>query len=136
VKSFNELIESVRQQPKKRLAVAAAHSESVLEAVRDAREHDVADSLLVGRRDKILATAEKVGLDVGEEQILDAETDVEAARCAAFAVRSDQADILMKGHLHTDDFLRGDEGKDNYECGLPRARLRHQTAPSGGACRR
>ncbi len=106
MKSFNELIESVRQQPKKRLAVAAAHSESVLEAVRDAREHDVADSLLVGRRDKILATAEKVGLDVGEEQILDAETDVEAARCAAFAVRSDQADILMKGHLHTDDFLR------------------------------
>lgn len=106
MKSFDELLASVQQHPKKRLAVAAAHGTSVLEAVRDAREHNIAESLLVGRRDEILATADQIGLEVNELQIIDARTDVDAARAAAFAVRSDQADILMKGHLHTDDFLR------------------------------
>jgi phosphate butyryltransferase len=106
MKNFDELLENVRQHPRKRVAVAAAHHESVLEAVRDAAEHDVATSLLVGRREEILPLAEKVGLKVADDQIVEASTDVDAARVAAFAVRCDQADILMKGQLHTDDFLR------------------------------
>ena len=106
MKTFDDLLTAVREHPKKRLAVAAAHHESVLEAVRDAREKGVADSLLVGRRDEILGIAQKIGLELAEDQILDAATEVDAARCAAFAVRQDRADILMKGQLHTDDFLR------------------------------
>jgi phosphotransacetylase len=41
-----------------------------------------------------------------EERIVGTETTVESAARAVELVREGEADILMKGHLHTDDFLR------------------------------
>ena len=41
-----------------------------------------------------------------DERIVHTETTVESAARAVELVRQGEADILMKGHLHTDDFLR------------------------------
>jgi len=84
-----------------------AQDQSVLEAIKQAEERNIADGILVGDKEAILEAAKAVGLDAGIVDIVHEPSDVKAARTAAQLVREHQADILMKGLIHTDDFLRG-----------------------------
>ncbi len=59
-----------------------------------------------GRCNLAEAKAAKVGLDLSTAEIHDEADDLKAAASAVLAVREGRADILMKGHIHTDDFLR------------------------------
>lgn len=103
---LDEIVDAVRERPVRTVAVAAAEHETVLEAVREAQEQGIAEAVLVGNRDRIAAEAEKAGLDLDDVAVVDAPGDLAAAARATELVSSGQADILMKGHLHTDDFLR------------------------------
>jgi phosphate butyryltransferase len=67
---------------------------------------DIADPLLVGKRAEILRLAEENRLDLSDAEILDAPGPLEAAAAAVLAVREGRADLLAKGLIHTDDFLR------------------------------
>ena len=107
VTSLDGILAAVEKEPKKRIAVAVAQDQSVLEAVKQAEERNIADGILVGDNEAILEAAKAVGLDAGIVDIVHEPSDVKAARTASQLVRDHQADILMKGLIHTDDFLRG-----------------------------
>ncbi|MBM3476244.1 MAG: bifunctional enoyl-CoA hydratase/phosphate acetyltransferase, partial [Armatimonadetes bacterium] len=49
----------------------------------------------------------KVGFDLKDTPIVHEPSPNRASVRAASLVRENQADVLMKGHVHTDDFLRG-----------------------------
>ena len=69
-KSFEELLLKVKECRKKKVAVAVAQDEPVLEAIREAKERGIADAILVGDEAKIKEIADsKLNLhDVMEQE--------------------------------------------------------------------
>ncbi len=113
LRSFDDILAAVREQPRRKVAVANAVSASSLQAALRAQELDIADPLFVGSRAEILRVAEENQLDLAAAEILDVPGELEAAGAAVQAVREGRAGILSKGLLHTDDFLRAMLDKEN-----------------------
>lgn len=85
-------------QPK-RMAVAVAESEEVLEALAEAVKLGIVEPILIGDAGKIRSIAGKMALDFGTSEIVDRPDAVSAAKTAVELVRSGQAKVLMKGSI-------------------------------------
>lgn len=105
-RNFDEVLNAVKGRPPKRVAVAAAQDDAVLEAVKGAKEQGIADFILVGDTDKIQITAEKLGISLKGMQIIQEVDDHQAIYQAVTMVSRGEADILMKGFVNTADLLR------------------------------
>ena len=64
MKSFSEVLEAVKGRPAKKVVVAAAHDEPVLEAVKDALAQKIAEFVLIGDCAKIKALAANLNMDL------------------------------------------------------------------------
>ncbi|MCX7694963.1 MAG: phosphate butyryltransferase [Caloramator sp.] len=106
IKNFDELIEIVKQQPKMKLAVAAAEDEEVLLAVDEAAKLGIIDAVLVGNRDKITKIANELNVDINSYEIIHTDSLIDAARIAVSLVADNIADFLMKGLIGTADLLK------------------------------
>jgi len=106
MKKLADIVAAVKDYPVKRVAVAAAEDPSVIEAVKTAIAENVANAILVGDEKKIRAYAERIDLPLAQEDVIHEPSPEKAALRAAYLVSSGKADVLMKGYLHTDDFLR------------------------------
>lgn len=105
-KSFDDLLSKVKECERKKLAVAVAQDEPVLEAVKAAKEQGIADAILVGDKDKIKEIADSIGMDLTQYEVIH-EADVKkAALFAVQLVSSGRADMVMKGLVDTATFLR------------------------------
>ncbi|MBE6059662.1 MAG: phosphate butyryltransferase [Clostridium sulfidigenes] len=106
IKTFDEVISKVKSQSMKKVAVAVAQDEPVLEAIRDAKKNGIADAILVGDKDEIIKIAETIGMNIDEYEIID-EKDVNKASIETVKlVSSGKADMMMKGLVDTATFLR------------------------------
>ncbi len=112
MKRLQEIVDAVKEYPVKRVAAAAAGDHTVIEAVKMARDGNVAEAVLVGDEKKIRELAERAKLKLGKEDVINEPLPERAALRAAQLVSSAKADVLMKGHIHTDDFLRAVLDKD------------------------
>ena len=106
MKKLSEIVAAVKDYPVKRVAVAAAADLTVVEAVKTATEANVATAVLVGDEKVIRAYAEQTDLTLTKDDVVSESVPELAALCAAQLVSTGRADVLMKGHIHTDDFLR------------------------------
>nr|AAA75486.1 phosphotransbutyrylase [Clostridium acetobutylicum] len=106
IKSFNEIIMKVKSKEMKKVAVAVAQDEPVLEAVRDAKKNGIADAILVGDHDEIVSIALKIGMDVNDFEIVNEPNVKKAALKAVELVSTGKADILMNGLVNTATFLK------------------------------
>jgi phosphate butyryltransferase len=104
--SFDQILETIMDFPIKRVAVAVAQDSTVLEAVIEAREKEVAEYVLVGNKDEILRIADEMKKEVRSDAIINVTDPLAAAAEAVRQVHDGYADVLMKGYIHTDDFLR------------------------------
>jgi phosphate butyryltransferase len=107
IKSFDELVNLVKTQPKKTLAVAVAEDDDVLEAVSFAYSQNIADAVLVGNREKIIECCRKTGIDDRNFDIIHADSELQAVVLAIQLVREHLADCLMKGKCNSATLLRG-----------------------------
>jgi phosphate acetyltransferase len=105
ITSLQELVERAQERPPCRVAVAAAAHNLVLQSVRRAVDLGLIIPLLVGREDDIRREAEAIEWELGNAEIVNTETNKAAADVAVDLVREGQADVLMKGYLHTDEML-------------------------------
>ncbi|WP_346876696.1 MULTISPECIES: phosphate butyryltransferase [unclassified Clostridium] len=106
IKTFDEVISKVKSQSMKKVAVAVAQDEPVLEAIRDAKKNGIADAILVGDKEEIVKIAETIGMNIDEYEIID-EKDVNKASIETVKlVSSGRADMMMKGLVDTATFLR------------------------------
>ncbi len=103
---FEELFDAVKEFPRKRVSVAVPEHKSVLESIKAAEAQDLAEPLLVGDRERILKAADEAEYDLDPARIIHVPRMVAAARKAVQLVREGEAEIVMKGQLHSDDFLR------------------------------
>jgi phosphate butyryltransferase len=110
--TFDGILEAILDFPTKRVAVAVAQDPTVLEAVIKAKEKGVAEYVLVGVRDEILRIADDMKKEVPQETIINVQDPIAAANEAVRQVHDGYADVLMKGYIHTDDFLRAVLDKD------------------------
>lgn len=125
IKSFNEIMEKVKKQKRKRIVVAAAQDEPVLEAVRDAVSEGFVEAILVGDKEKIVQIAHKINFDVNDLEIIDETDNTKAALKAVELVSTGKADMLMKGLLETSTILKA---VLNKEIGLRTGRLMSHVA--------
>ena len=105
-KHFHKLIAGVKTLPMKKIAVAAAEDEYVLESIKVAKEQGLADSILVGDEKKIREIAKTLNMDLSPYEIINQPNPADAARVAVKKVHDGEADMYMKGLISTKDFLK------------------------------
>jgi len=86
-------------------AVAHPCEASALAGALEAGEKGLITPILVGPAAKIQQTAEAAGLKLGTVRIVDAVHSHDSAMKAVALVRQGEAELLMKGSLHTDELL-------------------------------
>jgi phosphate butyryltransferase len=106
IRSFDAVLAAVRGLPPRRVAVAVAQDDAVLEAVQGAKEQGIADFILVGDAAKITRMAEELAISLAGLEIINEPDDRQAAHHAVALVSRGQADVLMKGLINTADLLR------------------------------
>ncbi|MCR1952131.1 MULTISPECIES: phosphate butyryltransferase [unclassified Clostridium] len=124
-KNFDDLLKKVNGCAKKKVAVAVAQDEPVLEAIKAAKERGIADAILVGDSVKINEIADRIDMDLTQFEIVN-ETNVNKAALEAIRlVSSGEADMVMKGLVDTATFLRS---VLNKEVGLRTGKLMSHVA--------
>ncbi|WP_125153978.1 phosphate butyryltransferase [Clostridium rectalis] len=125
IKSFDEILQKVQSQEIKKVAVAVAQDKPVLEAVRDAKEKNIADAILVGNKDEIESIAKEIEMDINKFEIVHEPNLKKAALKAVELVSTGKADMVMKGLVDTANFLRA---VLNKEVGLRTGKLMSHVA--------
>ncbi|OHV09745.1 phosphate acetyltransferase [Kushneria phosphatilytica] len=99
------LIERARPNQPMRTAVVHPVDGDSLGGALSAAEHGLIAPLLVGPPHRIRDAAEAAGLDISTLPIIATAHSHEAAERAVALVHTGEADALMKGALHTDEFM-------------------------------
>ncbi len=102
---FKRLLEYCAPLPDIITAVVHPCDESSLTAAVEAADASLIVPILVGPSDKIRATADQYQIDINRFEIVDAPHSHAAAAKAVELVRNGQAEVLMKGSLHTDELM-------------------------------
>lgn len=125
VRNFDEVLGKVKEGKVKKVAVAVAQDEPVLEAIKEAKTQGFADAILVGDKNEIEAIAEKLDMDISQFEIIHEPDKKAAALKAVELVSSKKADMVMKGLIDTATFLRS---VLNKEVGLRTGKLMSHVA--------
>ena len=72
-KNFDDLLSKLKGIQRKKLAVAVAQDEPVLEAVKEANDKGIADAILVGNKEEISLIAKNIGMDLNKFEIVNIE---------------------------------------------------------------
>lgn len=110
--NFAQVLAAVRGLPPRKVAVAAAQDDAVLQAAAEARAQGIADFILVGDEGRLERAAAAAGVDLTGFTVVTEPDDRQAAYRAAALVSGGQADVLMKGMISTADLLRAVLDKD------------------------
>lgn len=126
IKTLDELVELVKSKPKKRLVAAYANDEHTLEAVNAAVDLGVVDATLVGDEAVIAENCKNLNIDINKFRIVHETVDTKAAAASCDLINNGEGDILMKGLLPTDKYMRAILNKERGLC-PPKATLTHVT---------
>lgn len=107
IKSLEQLADIVKgSKVKPRLAVTWAQDENTLSAVEKAVRENMVEAYLYGDRQMIEKVCDKLGLDSSLFAIRHVNNEMTAAVETVEMVKTGEADILMKGLIGTDKFIR------------------------------
>jgi phosphate butyryltransferase len=106
IKNFDQLLSSVKSREKRRLAIASAEGEEIIEAVKQATDEGLVDAVLIGDETKIRALCHKFNLDLNKVEIIPAKDPKFTSKIAVGLVKQGKADLLMKGKVDTSTLLK------------------------------
>ncbi len=101
IKHLSEIVDLVKNKTTRKIAVASAGDEHVLEAIKNARNEGIVEPILVGDERNIRAISQKIKFDLEGIRIIDIEDNVKAAKMAVSLIKNGEAEILMKGLVST-----------------------------------
>lgn len=114
ISSLDQMVEKVLGLKKKHtIAVAWAQDPNTIGAVQESINSGFAEAVMIGKREEIIKTCLKNEIDPGIFIILDTENEEKASAEAVCMAKSGQADIVMKGLVGTDKFLRAVMDKES-----------------------
>ncbi|MGE0848960.1 MAG: phosphate acetyltransferase [Hyphomicrobiaceae bacterium] len=102
---YERLVAATRGLQPLPTAVAHPCDETSLKGALEAAEAGLIIPILVGPQHKIRGLAESLDLDIADIDVVDAPHSQAAAEKAVAIVRAGQAELLMKGSLHSDELL-------------------------------
>ncbi len=104
--SFDQLISTVKKKERKKLAIASAEGEEIIEAVKQATEQNIISAVLIGDQAKITELCKKKNLDLSQVEIVNVPDSELTARVAVETVKQGKAEMLMKGKVNTPTLLK------------------------------
>ena len=124
ITQWHQIVDEARSRGRKRLAVAYGNDAHTLRAVADAYAEGLVEPTVFGDKALIQSVCKEEGIDPGIFAIVDEKNDVRCVEKAVSLVASGGADVLMKGLVSTDKYMRGILNK---EAGLfpPKGTLSH-----------
>lgn len=124
ITKLDQVIELVKSKPRKRLIAAYANDSHTIEAVNNAVDMGIVDATLVGDEQVIASVCKELNIDIAKFTIVHEPVDVKAAAKACEIINNGGGDILMKGLLPTDKYMRAILNKEKGLC-PPNAVLTH-----------
>jgi len=124
ITKLTHVVDLVKSKPKKRLIAAYSNDEHTIEAVNDAVDMGIVNATLIGDENVIAQVCEKLKIDIKKFTVIHETVDVKAAAKSCDLINKGEGDILMKGALTTDKYMRAILNKDGGLC-PPNAVLSH-----------
>lgn len=106
IRKLTELVELVKKKPSSKLAVANGQDPHTIQATYKAARENLVDVILVGDKRRIASLGKEYNIDISVFEIIDKSDTFEAGRLARDMVRDGNANILMKGLLNTDVYMK------------------------------
>jgi phosphate butyryltransferase len=114
ITTLDQMVEQVMALGKKRrIAVAWAQDSNTIMAVNMAVNKGFAEALMIGSPTEITNACRLAGIDERLFTIIPSDNDLNASREAVRLARTGEADIVMKGLVGTDLFLKAVMDKEN-----------------------
>ncbi len=101
-----ELLARAQAVATPRVAIANAGAKIPMQAAFEATKLGIMSPVFTGNRAEITCIARDLGWDISQFQLIEASDESSAGAAAADACGSGNADILMKGDIHSDAFLK------------------------------
>jgi len=119
-----QVVDLVKSKPKKRLVAAFANDDHTIEAVNNAVDLGIVDAILVGDESAIHKVCKQLNIGVNKFHIIHEPDEMRAATLSCDLINQKEADILMKGALSTDKYMRAILNKERGVC-PPNAVITH-----------
>ena len=113
ITSFEQLISIVKNKERKKLAIASAEGEELIEAVKQATEEEIISAVLIGDQAKIEELCKKKNLDLNKVEIINVPDPNLTAKVAVETVKQGKTEMLMKGKVGTSTLLKAVLDKEN-----------------------
>ena len=105
-KKLAEIFDLLKGKPIKRLILVCANDEHSIFAVSRAIEQNIVEGILIGDETIITPICRLAGIDTDRFTIIHQPNEDLAAQLAVSMINRDEGDLLMKGLLPTDKFMR------------------------------
>lgn len=124
ITKLDQIIELVKTKGKKRLVAAYANDSHTIEAVNEAVDNGIIEAVLTGDTETIKKVCAELNIDVSKFKIVQEADEMKAATLAVKLINDGEGDILMKGLVSTDKYMRAVLNKETGLM-LPKAVLTH-----------
>ena len=106
VRKLNELFDLLKDKALKTMIVVCANDEHTISAVSEAVAQNFVKAVLIGDEAKIESVCQESGIDIKKFTIIHQPTEDLAASLAVEMINRGVGNILMKGLISTDKFMR------------------------------
>jgi len=106
ITKLDQILDAVKSKPKKRLIAAYANDAHTIEAVTNAVLDGIIDAILVGDEATIRKVCKEHNFNPDAFKIVQEADEVKAAAKAVELINNGEGDILMKGLVTTDKYMR------------------------------
>ncbi len=114
ITSLGQMAETVRSSGRKfKIAVARAQDPNTVGSLYRAVSEGFVEAFMIGPKEQIVKTCSDRGIDAGVFTVIEAKNEIDAAGKAVRMTRAGETDIVMKGLVGTDKFLKAVMDKEH-----------------------
>ena len=100
------LLQKVRNCPPVKTAIVGTGARVVLESVRASVDAGIIDPVLIGEPGILAQIGDEIGFDINHHEIISTPDEKAMGEAGASLARANEVHMVMKGHIHTDNFMR------------------------------
>ncbi len=100
------LLQKARNCPPVKTAIVGTGARVVLESVRASVDAGIIDPVLIGEPGILAQIGDEIGFDINHHEIISTPDEKAMGEAGASLARANEVHMVMKGHIHTDNFMR------------------------------
>ncbi|GHS87781.1 phosphate butyryltransferase [Bacteroidia bacterium] len=125
ITNLDQILDAVKSKDKKRLVAAYANDAHTIGAVSAAVDKGIVDATLVGDIETIKKVCASEKIDVNKFELVQEADEQKAANLAVKLINEGKGNMLMKGLVSTDKYMRAILNKESGLMPGPKAMLSH-----------